>query len=117
MTDSEKLDLILRKVNDLDNKVTGIDNKVNRLDNKVTDLDNKVTDLDSKVTGIELHLENITDKNISLLAENHLSLVNKLNESVKVADKTALYEIQVRILTEKVEKLTKDVETLKKQVS
>ena len=103
MTDSEKLDLILQKVNDLDNKVT--------------DLDNKVTSLDNKVTGIELHLENVTDKNISLLAENHLSLVNKLNESVKVADKTALYEIQVRILTEKVERLTKDVETLKIQVS
>lgn len=73
--------------------------------------------LKKKTTDLALHLENVTDRNIELLAENHLSLVDKLNEAVKTADKTALYEIQVRILTEKVDKLSNEVANLKGQIT
>ena len=73
--------------------------------------------LKKKTTDLALHLENVTDRNIELLAENHLSLVDKLNEAVKTADKTALYEIQVRILTEKVDKLSNEVANLKGQIA
>ena len=73
--------------------------------------------LKKKTTDLALHLENVTDRNIELLAENHLSLVDKLNEAVKTADKTALYEIQVRILTEKVDKLSNEVSNLKGQIA
>lgn len=73
--------------------------------------------LKKKTTDLALHLENVTDRNIELLAENHLSLVDKLNEAVKTADKTALHEIQVRILTEKVDKLSNEVANLKGQIA
>ena len=73
--------------------------------------------LKKKTTDLALHLENVTDRNIELLAENHLSLVDKLNEAVKTADKTALYEIQVRSLTEKVDKLSNEVANLKGQIA
>ena len=73
--------------------------------------------LKKKTTDLALHLENVTDRNIELLAENHLSLVDKLNEAVKTADKTALYEIQVRILTEKVDKLSNEVANVKGQIA
>lgn len=73
--------------------------------------------LKKKTTDLALHLENVTDRNIELLAENHLSLVDKLNEAVKTADKTALFEIQVRILTEKVDKLSNEVANLKGQIA
>ena len=73
--------------------------------------------LKKKTTDLALHLENVTDRNIELLAENHLSLVDKLNEAVKTADKTALYEIQVRILTEKVDKRSNEVANLKGQIA
>ncbi|MCI8774151.1 MAG: hypothetical protein HFI50_09530 [Lachnospiraceae bacterium] len=54
MTDSEKLDLLLRKVTGLDEKVTG-------LDEKVTGLDEKVTELDEKVTGLEKDMIDVKD--------------------------------------------------------
>ncbi len=70
-----------------------------------------------KVAGIELHLENKTDKNIQLLAENHSNLIDKLNQAIKVSDKTTLYEIQVNILKSKVEQLERDVANLKKHIA
>ena len=140
MTDSEKLDLLLAgmqdmksdllllktKVTDLDSKVTGLEENVTELGRKVIDLDNKVTDLDSKVTGLEenilelhrrvidfeLHMENVTDKNISLLAENFIDLTNKLNQAIPAADKNLAYEVKVNYLIEEVEELKTKVENL-----
>lgn len=57
MTDSEKLDLLLEKVTNLDNKVE--------------ELDNKVTMLDNRMTRMELALENETNRNIKIVAEGH----------------------------------------------
>lgn len=77
----------------------------------------KVTDVEQKVTDTRLHLENVTDRNLSILAENHLSLVNKLNDAVKVSDKTLLYEIQVNYLREDVAMLKKEIEELKNRIA
>ena len=60
------------------------------------------------MTGIRLHQENFTDKNISILAENHLNLVEKLNQAIPYADNNKVYEVQVRSLTERVINLEKD---------
>ena len=76
-------------------------------------LKSELQPLKDDIRDIKLHLENVTDWNIKLLAENHSNLVDKFNESVKTADKTALYEIHVRMLTDKVDKLSKEVSSLK----
>ena len=70
-----------------------------------------------RVTGIEITLENETNRNIRLLAENHSNLIDKLNQAIKVSDKTAIYEIQVNILTGKVERLEKEFTELKKVIA
>ena len=74
-------------------------------------------ELKQRVTGIEITLENETNKNIKLLAENHGNLIDKLNQAIKVSDKTAIYEIQVNILTSKVEKLEKEMAELKNRIA
>ena len=74
-------------------------------------------ELKQRVTGIEITLENDTNKNIKLLAENHGNLIDKLNQAIKVSDKTAIYEIQVNILTSKVEKLEKEMAELKNRIA
>ena len=70
MTDSEKLDLLLKKV-----------------------------------TNIELHLENVTDKNIQTVAEGHLDLSRKLDEALKVENEKELLIIRVRILENELRKV------------
>lgn len=70
MTDSEKLDLLLNKVN-----------------------------------GIELHLENVTDKNIRTIAEGHIDLSRKLDDALKVESEKELLIIRVRILEDELRRV------------
>jgi hypothetical protein len=86
MTDNE----LLQAISDIvDQKVSGI--------------------VDQKVSEIKLHLENVTDKNIQLLAENHIELTNKLNQAIPVANKNAAYEVKVDYLVKEIDKLKKVV--------
>lgn len=84
---------------------------------KVTNINERLDNVEQKVTDTRLHLENVTDRNLSILAENHLSLVSKLNDAVKVSDKTLLYEIQVNYLREDVAMLKKEIEELKNRIA
>ncbi|GAA6407254.1 hypothetical protein K040078D81_13710 [Blautia hominis] len=87
------------------------------LQNTTEPLQNAITGMQKDITDVKLHLENVTDRNISLLAENHGHLIDKLNQAVKVSDKSCLEEIRVNILTEKVEKLEKEIEELKRKTA
>lgn len=89
MTDSEKLDLIL----------------------------SEMQEVKRRTTNIELHLENVTDKNIQLIAENFIELTNKLNQAMPAADKNLAYEIKVNYLVEKVQTLEKEIADLKSKIA
>ncbi len=70
-----------------------------------------------KVTSLELTLENETNNNIQLLAENHMNLVDKLNQAIQVQDKSILYEVQVSGLKVKIERLEKEIEEIKSKIA
>ena len=89
MTDSEKLDLLLSEIGNIK----------------------------QDVTWTKLHLENVTDKNISILAENYINLINKLNQAIPAVSDTDMYKIKVSYLTEKVEKLEKEMEELRNRIA
>lgn len=92
MTDSEKLDLALSKLDTLENQVK---------------------ELNQRTKSIGLTLENETNHNIQLLAENHINLIDKLNQSIKVADKTMMYEVQMTSLKSRIENVEKEVAKIK----
>ncbi len=122
MTDSEKLDLILEKVSNLDGKVNNLDEKVSDLGEKVSDLDGKVSDLDEKVSNLDekvnsleidlqeikqrviktdLTIENEIRVNIQRVAEGHLDLSRKLNECIRLSndikDKQEIQDIYINM--------------------
>ena len=73
--------------------------------------------LKKKVTCIELHLENSTDHNIQLIAENFIDLTNKLNQAIPAADNNRMYEVKVNYLIEEVKKLADEVSKIKEKNS
>ncbi len=96
MTDSEKLDLILSKLDSLESETQ---------------------ELKRRETNIELHLENVTDKNIQLRAENFIELTNKLNQAIPIADKNLAYEVKVNYLAKEIEKLKEEIAELKSKIA
>ena len=54
---------------------------------------------------IKLHLENITDRNISILAENHLNLINKMDVSATWMNRIMINEVRMNALTDQVARL------------
>lgn len=120
MTDNEKLDLILSKMAGIEQSITGLEQSVTGIKQNVTGLEQSVAGLEQSVTGIEQrieeleagfeqkleiidqrltrlesHIENVTDKNIRIVAEGHVDLNRKLNEVIHVtSDIKAYHELQ-----------------------
>lgn len=106
MTESEKFDLLLSKFQEVKDEVSGIKNEVQGMKTEMQDMKQRITSL-------ELHIENFTDKNVQLIAENFIELTNKLNQAIPAADKNLAYEVKVNYLINEITKLKKDVAELK----
>ena len=51
------------------------------------------------------HLENVTDRNISLLAESHLSLIHQMDRSTVWMNKMLVDEFKLNSLTDRITQL------------
>lgn len=70
-----------------------------------------------KVTSIEVSLENETNHNIQILAENHINIVDKLNEAIRVQDKSILYEVQISGLKTRLDVLERELKEIKSKIA
>ena len=145
MTENEKLDLILLEMRgmkldiqdmkqDIQNMKLDIQNMKQNIqdieqdiqnikldiENTKLDIENTKQDvqiLDRKTSNIALHLENSTDKNIQLIAENFIELTKKLNQAIPAADNNLAYEVKVNHLAEEVDLLKKEVADIKSKIA
>lgn len=127
MTDCEKLNLIFLNMQDMQSNLQGMKADMQDMKSDMQDMKSDMQDMKSdmqdmksdmqelkrRTTNIELHLENHTDRNAQLIAENFIELTNKLNQAIPAADKNLAYEVKVNYLTEEVNKLKQDVAMLK----
>lgn len=86
-------------IKNIEERVTNIEEKVTNIEERVTNIEERVLNIEERVTNIELHLENETDKNIALLAENCIPAARK-------------YEKE----TEKIEAMQDDIHIMKKVI-
>lgn len=91
--------------------------EIQSINDEIQIINDKIEALTKRTAAIELSLENETNHNIQLLAENHINIVDKLNQTVKVQDKSLLFEVQVSGLKSRIENLEKEIATLKTQIA
>lgn len=124
MDDSEKLDFLI-------NEIVGVKGDINEMKGDIqclkTDMQEMKTDMQEMKTGmqemktdmqetrtditkVQLHLENVTDKNIRIIAEGHVDLNRKLNDALRIKEDDELLRIRVNILEEEVQKLNQIVD-------
>ena len=82
-----------------------------------TSLRNDMREMNDRITNIELHLENVTDWNIRLIAENFIELTNKLNQAIPAAAKNLAFEVKVNYLAVEVERLKEAVAAIRDRIA
>ena len=95
MTDREILEAVLVEVRGLEDRMERMEKNQERFEEETR---NNFADL-------RLYLENITDRNISILAENHLNLINKMDVSATWMNRIMINEVKMNALTDQVARL------------
>ena len=89
---------------DVENLKTGmakLETGVAKLENGVAQLEIGMQKLDDRVTKIELHLENVTDRNIKILAENYVPATKRFEEvTLQIPDMQCDIEVLKNVTAE-----------------
>lgn len=98
MTDSERLDVILAEIQGMKSDMQGMKNDMQDMKSDMQGMKNSIKNLEEKVAVIELNLENVTNRNIQILAEAHLGLSRKLDEALSINHERELLLTRVNVL-------------------
>nr|WP_300837996.1 hypothetical protein [uncultured Acetatifactor sp.] len=98
MTDSEKLDLILSKINQMEVKIDQLEARIDQMEVKLNQVESDVRDM-------RLIIENEIRTNIQHVAEGHLDLSRNLHEALKVETGKEMLSIRVNMLETEMRKV------------
>lgn len=78
MNDNEKLDLILSELQGFKQQFDGLEQRFDKLEQRTNILE-------QEIRKINLTLENVTNRNILIVAEGHFDLSRKLDECIRLS--------------------------------
>ena len=109
VTDREILESVLAEVRGLGTRMDGLESRMNGLDVRMERMEKRQEQFEEETrdnfADLRLHLENITDRNISILAENHLNLINKMDVSATWMNRIMINEVKMNALADQVNRL------------
>ena len=103
-------------MSDMKKDMTDMKKDMSDMKKDMVNMKEDIQGLKKETQDIRLHIENVTDKNISLLAENYCNLVQKLDENNKVTDSQLAYQIKVNYLISDMEKMKREVAEIKRHI-
>ncbi len=104
-------------IQDTKDDIQGVKVDIQDMKDNIQSLDKRLQKVENRITHIGLTLENKTNHNIQLLAKNHINLVDKLNEAIRIQNKSILYEVQVSDLKSRVEHLEQEMADIKLKIA
>ena len=113
----ERFDGIDRRLDAMDLRFDEIDHRLDAMDLRFDEMEHNFNDLKQTVHNMGVHLENLTDKSIRILAENHSAIIDKLNQAIPAAEKNLIYEVKVDYCINKVNHLELEVQQLKNHIA
>lgn len=98
---SDKLELILAKIESLDEKYV-------KADRRIDAIEKRLDSVECDIANIKFMLENEIRSNIMRVAEGHLDLSRNLTEAMKVNDEIIMLTIKGNMLATDVEELKRN---------
>ena len=116
VTDRQILEAVLTEVRGLgtrmdkfESRMDGFESQMDKFESRMDRMEERQKRFEEETRNnfadIKLHLENITDRNISILAENHLNLINKMDVSATWMNRIMINEVKMNALTDQVARL------------
>ena len=116
MTDRQILEAVLTEVRGLGSRMDGFESRMDKFESRMDKFESQMNRMEesqkrfeeetrNNFADIKLHLENITDRNISILAENHLNLINKMDVSATWMNRIMINEVKMNALTDQFARL------------
>ena len=123
MTDRQILEAILAEVKGFGIRMDGFEGRMDGFESRMDGFESRMDDFEGRMdrmekcqerfeeetrnnfADIKLHLENTTDKNLSILAENYQNVIDKMNVPITWMNRVMMNDIRVNSLTDQVAKL------------
>ena len=109
MTDSEKLDLLLKGMQEINTRLSSIEDRLAALEERVTIIENRLSALEKRVAIIENRLSVVEDR-LSALEERVAIIENRLSV---VEDRLSALEERVAIIENRLSAVEQDVRQIK----
>lgn len=77
----------------------------NIMEEKLIPIIEKQEKLQEDINGLKMTLENVTNRNIQILAEGHQLINERLDDAIRAESRIELTKIRVNVLEEEVKKL------------
>ena len=106
VTDRQILEAVLTEVRGFGTRMDKFESRMDKFESQMEERQKCFEEeTRNNFADIRLHLENITDRNISILAENHLNLINKMDVSATWMNRIMINEVKMNALTDQVARL------------
>lgn len=112
-----KIDAIFEILQTITKDITDMKKDMSDMKKDMVNMKEDIQGLKEETKDIRLHIENVTDKNISLLADSHCKLFERLNENNQALSNQLAYQIKVNYLISDMEKMKQEVAEIKKHIS
>ena len=106
----KRIDALEARFDDVDKRIDALEARFDDVDKRIDRLEEQISSIDTDVKSVKVILENEVRENIMRVAEGHLDLSRNLKDAIKSNN-------EFEILTVKVNMLESDVKELKRKIS
>ena len=102
----ERLDQVEERLDQMDHEIAEMKQNVGKLSHEIAEVKQSLGRTDREIVNIRLHLENVTDKNIQLLAENYVPAAKRYEKvSSQIEAQQADMDIMKKVIADHSRKL------------
>lgn len=95
-------------VKDLQQRMIIVEGKTDNLQFTVNEMQSELAETKREILSPRTTIENVTNRNIRIIAEGHLDLENKLDRSIKAGSETEVMQVRVNMIEDEMRTLKKN---------
>ena len=107
---NNRMDNMDKRFDSIDKRFDSIDKRFDSLDQRMDSMDQRMDSIQSDLSEVRMTLENVTNRNIKIIAEGHLELSRKLDEVLRNDTNREIDRIRLNLLEEDVRKIKKKLD-------